>query len=337
MYLTYPSSDSLRRDRGRTAFTLVELLVVIGVIAILIALLLPALRKARDAAIRITCASQLRELSQLCFMYASEHRGVLPDLHNSQATYLTVDPVYASGPTTYQATKNTQGGSPPAYAGQYVDNLSMKPNWYAVTGVDYLLGRVGKVTVSTVKNASPRDFKSVYCPSSPTANSPSTWMAHSFDYTPGQTSTSVAFNAVVLNYCYYGNTTDWSANNTQTGQTDFGLGAGVYPIVDRSKGQLTFAQKITDRPRYRILWSDQISCTQQVAGGPYLFRVNHLGPKLGQTAGRVPTGMAGGANCAYLDGHVEWKPADLLAFPTPISRLQYDVAGIKSYIFIPRN
>jgi prepilin-type N-terminal cleavage/methylation domain-containing protein len=60
------------------AFTLVELLVVIGIIALLIAILLPALNNARDKAVRIKCLAQLRQLGQMVFIYAANNRGHIP-------------------------------------------------------------------------------------------------------------------------------------------------------------------------------------------------------------------------------------------------------------------
>jgi len=59
----------------RRAFTLVEILVVIGIIALLIALLLPALAGARQEAKSIKCQANMRTIGQLLLMYANSNRG----------------------------------------------------------------------------------------------------------------------------------------------------------------------------------------------------------------------------------------------------------------------
>jgi prepilin-type processing-associated H-X9-DG protein/prepilin-type N-terminal cleavage/methylation domain-containing protein len=59
------------------AFTLVELLVVIGVIAVLIAMLLPALNRARDSANTLQCMSNLRQLGTGLVMYGNDFRGAI--------------------------------------------------------------------------------------------------------------------------------------------------------------------------------------------------------------------------------------------------------------------
>ena len=66
------------RRPARQAFTLVELLVVIGIIAILIAILMPALNRAREQSNLVKCMSNLRQVGNAMMMHATEHQNYVP-------------------------------------------------------------------------------------------------------------------------------------------------------------------------------------------------------------------------------------------------------------------
>ncbi|WP_428938110.1 type II secretion system protein [Fontivita pretiosa] len=107
--------DASRSHGSPPAFTLVELLVVIGIIAVLISILIPTLGKARAASTRTVCLSNLRQLASACVLYATENRGSIPpnngpSLNQSQTWEVWFDP-------------KTTGGVRPARDG-YIENWS---------------------------------------------------------------------------------------------------------------------------------------------------------------------------------------------------------------------
>src|SRR5689334_660166 len=71
-------TSTVTKNRVDDAFTLMELLIVVAIIAILAGLILPGISKARDAAKRTNCANNLRQIGQALIMYAGDNNGQVP-------------------------------------------------------------------------------------------------------------------------------------------------------------------------------------------------------------------------------------------------------------------
>jgi len=107
-FLGQIASSRTSRNDGKRGFTLIELLVVVAIIAVLVALLLPALQQARGKAKQITCQSQLSQLSQVVHQYGDDNKDRPPPVieghwpwggswyrwfvHLEKTGYLKVDP-----------------------------------------------------------------------------------------------------------------------------------------------------------------------------------------------------------------------------------------------------
>lgn len=161
-------------------FTLIELLIVISIIAILAALLLPALSRARDKVIELECGGKVKQITTATLMYASDFNGCGPvgdmignalfmnDVRGGIAGYLGINKDYYVGGSKYgimppisMCSKGARyGDANPYYATRYTEGVRNMNNSYAV---NYYLSNTDPS--SELRNAYANSLKRVINPS----------------------------------------------------------------------------------------------------------------------------------------------------------------------------
>ena len=135
--------------RKRNGFTLIELLVVIAIIAILIGLLLPAVQKVREAAARMQCSNNLKQMGLALHAHHSTYSRLPPGGANDQAPF-GVDP----------PSSQRWGSSWMVYILPYIEMDNLYKNWQ-------FTGQSGAFNANNNTIASNVEVKTFFCPSSP--------------------------------------------------------------------------------------------------------------------------------------------------------------------------
>lgn len=287
------------------AFTLVELLVVVSIIALLISILLPSLKKAREQAKRTVCGTQIHGHANTYSLYATEFNDVLPDPSNFSHMY---DRTVLKN--EYYVEQYGRGDTNPAFCPtpQRI-HPAMREIFTDTYGME-------------------RDF--FYCPSNPRLNRDWWWGPQSstvdqFTTTADMPMTAYMFLAGRRDYAFkMPNVTD-PGRRGQTAAAGMSDGSiytdvkghqggvatdGDFAVFENvPMGQRVMRQKLGEKSFFNVALTD--ICYSDA--DRFSFRperpetvLNHQGPQVAPATGFIPNGK-GGINEGFLDGSVVWK------------------------------
>src|SRR5579875_3024278 len=268
----------LHISKRRPSITLVELLVVIGIIAVLIGLLLPAVQKVREAAARASCSNNLKQIGLALISCADVHEGLLP-------------PSLGLYPNPFASPGNGEGGTL-FHLLPYIEQSNAYNASYPSANVFNNDLPTYSQYASVIKQLI---VKSYICPSDPTHQQGPQGVLN-------QTTGSYAVNGQV----FIGNR--WNNN----------YGRYPASIMDGTSNTIFFTEKeaVTLGPcpgvvakgyNYWQDWGSVIACSLagQPTGPTVSFQVQPL--PIGQGCGSIAsTGHTGGIQCALGDGSVRF-------------------------------